>query len=172
MIASNVTRETLEAAAAEVGVSISVGALSGSGRRHGVRLYPSVPADCYTPSGRRKRGERGDAPYQRESVGYGTAGRRVHAVCWHGFRDFFRAVFRREPEARFYTALDTWRGSADFEARFRASGFRNVGPPIAPGSVASACRCPEAGSVDDAPGPETRDAYVPEWAEPLATAGR
>jgi hypothetical protein len=69
----------------------------------------------------------------------------VSAVCWHGFRDFFRAVFAQVPEAVFQTAVDTWRGSEDFEARFPASGHRNIGPQIAPVMMADACRCPDRG---------------------------
>ena len=145
MIASNVTAAVLISAADEVGVEIEFTALSSTCRRFRVKLNPKTTEDLYRPSGGRRPGEDGDAKYQRESAGYGTAGRRVHAVCWHGFRDFFRAVFADAPEARFYTALDKWLGSADFEARFRESGHRNIGPAIAPVPIASACRCPESG---------------------------
>ena len=95
-------------------------------------------------SWRRWSDRRGDNKYQRKSVGYGTAGRRVNAVCWHGFRDYFRAVYVTTPEAWFRTSVATWRGAEDFEARFRESGYRNIGPPIAPVMMASACRCLEA----------------------------
>jgi len=145
MTATGITRAQLKQAAFLVGVEAEVTELSGSGLRHRVKLNPSVPAECYTKGGSRKKGERGDAPYQRESAGYGTAGRRVHAVCWHGFRDFFRACFQLAPEARFKTAVDHWKGSADFEARYRQSGHRNCGPAIAPVYLAEACRCPESG---------------------------
>lgn len=146
MLASKITREALESAAAAVGVRVEISTLSGSGLRHRVKLYPIVPAEALTPSGRRKRGERGDARYQRTSAAVMfREGRRVHAVCWHGFRDFFRAVYRRAPGAIFRTALDTWRGSEDFEARYRASGVRNVGAQIAPVCAAEACRCGEQG---------------------------
>lgn len=146
MIASGITAEALEAAAAEVGVKIERSALSGSGLRHRVKVNPSAPAEAYTPSGRRKRGERGDAPYQRLSASYFRAlETRVNAVCWHGFRDFFRACFRRAPGAIFRTALDKWSGSEDFEARFRDSGHRNIGSRAAPICAAEACRCPESG---------------------------
>ena len=145
MIASNVTRETLENAAAEIGVSVDVRTLSGSGLRHRVKVSPLVGPSAYTASGRRKRGPAGDAKYQRESASLYNAGARVHAVCWHGFRDFFRAVFKVCPDARFKTALDVWNGSDDFEARFRDSGQVNAGSPMAPIAHAAACRCPEAG---------------------------
>jgi hypothetical protein len=99
----------------------------------------------YTCRCRRFKDERGDAKYQRESAR--SNGGRVNAVCWHGFRDFFRAVYRVTPDARFATAMDTWRGSADFEARFRDTGHKNIGSQACPVAAAEACRCPERGSV-------------------------
>jgi hypothetical protein len=146
MVASNIRIETLTRAAEEIGVEIEVDPLSGSGKRFRVKIRPKVPAEAYTPGGRRRKGEKGDAPYQRTSAAVMfRENRRVHAVCWHGFRDFFRACFAVEPEARFYTALDKWKGSADFEARYRESGCRNIGVPIAPVFAAEACRCGEEG---------------------------
>jgi len=117
--------------------------LAKDGRRIGT-CGDAAPAARWA-NHRRWKDERGDAHYQRESAGYGNAGRRVHAVCWHGFRDYFRAVFSKAPDAVFRTAYDTWRGSDDFEARYRESGHRNIGSPIAPVSAAEACRCLEAG---------------------------
>ncbi len=142
MLASNVSRVTLEYAARAVGVRADI---SPVGRRFRVKLRPVVTPDMLAPSGRRYRDERGDARYQREVVGYGSAGRRVSAVCWHGFRDFFRAVFAQESDAVFRTALDTWRGAEDFEKRFAESGHKNIGPRIAPVCIAEACRCPDRG---------------------------
>lgn len=145
MIASKVSAATLISAAYDIGVRVDVD--SKSETRHRVKLYPDVPARAYTKSRRRRRGAAGDAPYQRESVGYGTAGRRVHAVCWHGFRDYFRAVYRREPNAVFRTSIATWRGSRDFEARFEATGLINIGPRIAPVAMIDACRCRDSGTL-------------------------
>ena len=147
MIASHVSRDVLKRAAQVVGVRADITTLSSSGQRHRVKLYPVVPSSAFTSKGRRKSGEKGDAPYQRESVGYGSAGRRVSAVCWHGFRDYFREVFSQTQGAHFYTSVSTWRGSEDFEARYRQSGYKNIGPPVRPVAMASACRCPESGYV-------------------------
>jgi hypothetical protein len=187
MIASGVTRSTLEYAARDINVQAYITALNEEGTRHRVKLYPTVPNDAWQidpkrvrlcpvcgervtvrkdittlnghlvgtcgdaapasrwANGKRWKDERGDSPFQRESVGYGSASRRVHAVCWHGFRDFFRAVYRREPGAVFRTAVATWRGSDDFEARYRASGHKNVGSQAVPVAMAEACRCPDSG---------------------------
>jgi hypothetical protein len=97
---------------------------------------------------------------------YGN-GRRVHAVCWHGFRDFFRAVYLREPNARFATAYDTWKGSEDFEARFLETGYRNIGSQMCPVSAAEACRCPESGTVGRSP-VEAYDTYGSDEADGAA----
>lgn len=132
MIAKNVSREILEAAAEEIGVRIkNISALNMKGTRWRVSLQPGEWKD-----------EDGDRKYQRISP---STGRRVYAVCWHGFRDFFRACFRQAPDAVFQTALNTWRGSEDFELRYRDSGHRNVGSMMAPCSAAEACVCPESG---------------------------
>jgi len=188
MIASKVSRATLEAAAAEIGVSLDVSSFSET--RHRVKVNPGEPPEtvwqiapnrkrlcpvcgslvavtgkatdgrlvgsCGDASpvrrwanGRRWPDERGDGKYQRLSSGYGRAlEHRVFAVCWHGFRDFLRAVYRLEPNAVFYTAFDTWRGSEDFEARYQDSGFRNIGSQAMPISACEACRCPGAGHAN------------------------
>lgn len=145
MIASKVSATVLLEAARSIGVITDVNSMSAN--RHRVKLYPDPSPDCYTRAGRRKTGPQGDARYQRESVGFGTAGRRVNAVCWHGFRDYFRAVYEHCPEAIFRTSLATWKGSEHFEANFPASGHKNIGPLIAPVEYAGACRCPEAGET-------------------------
>lgn len=124
-MASNVRLETLMAAAEEVGVSLDT---SAKGRQFRVKVNPGAKPNRY----------------QRINA---ITGRKVNAVCWHGFRDFFRAVYRIEPNARFVTAVDTWSGSADFEARFRASGYRNVGTLTYPVQAIDNCTCPDSGSV-------------------------
>jgi hypothetical protein len=141
MIACHVPREILENAASKVGVVAEIRPI---GRRFNVKLFPMVTADMLTPSGRRRAGDQGDAKYQRESVGM-SAGRRVNAVCWHGFRDYFRAVFAETPDAIFRTAVAVWNGSEDFEARFPETGHRNIGSQAFPQMMADACRCPERG---------------------------
>lgn len=149
MYAKGISKQQLLDAAAQIGIRADVDTLNDAGTRHKVKLYPIVTPDMLTPRGYRKvrNGEKATTKYQRVGVGYMTAGRLVHSVCWHGFRDYFRACFERAPEAVFRTAIDTWKGSADFEARFRASGHRRVGPRIAPVRMASACVCGEEGIV-------------------------
>jgi hypothetical protein len=68
-------------------------------------------------------------------------GRRIAAVCWHGHRDFFRALYRRSPEARIKTALADYRGTDGFERDFPATGQGNVGSWAEPQAAQDACDC-------------------------------
>jgi hypothetical protein len=128
MIAKGISTEQLRTAAAAIDVSVEITTLNASGTRHRVKVNPGVE--------RRRYGRIAAA-----------SGRRVHAVCWHGFRDFFRACFEHEPEAVFQTAFDTWRGSTDFEARYRESGHRNIGSQMMPMYACEACTCPDSGEA-------------------------
>ena len=88
--------------------------------------------------------------YGKRRNSYGPQGfRRVHALCWHGFRDAFRAAFQVDPQAIFRTALESWKGSQDFEARFQDSGFQNIGSQVAPLNWHQACACSDGGAFQD-----------------------
>jgi hypothetical protein len=153
MTASNVTRAALLAAAEEVGVQADIEPLSASQRRFRVKLYPVPPAEAYTKGGRRRPGERGDARWQRTSASaFGPEDRRVHAVCWHGFRAFFRAVYRLEPGAIFRTAAATYKGAEHFERVHPETAYKNVGSRVYPRHMAEVCRCEDPGY----PSPEDR----------------
>jgi len=39
------------------------------------------------------------------------------AVCWHGHRDFLRALYAKIPDAKVHTAFITYLGASDFERR-------------------------------------------------------
>ncbi len=79
--------------------------------------------------------------YRRTS----PSGQRVNAVCWHGFRDFFRALYRRTPEAIAKTALATYDGTEGFEETFPETGNRNIGSRFHPLCMADACVCVDQG---------------------------
>lgn len=141
MEASGITKEQLDSAAASVGVTLDARALNQKGTRWRVKVNP-ITEFHQGPRGGRKTFRK----YQRTSASVMFhEGRKVHAVCWHGFRDFFRAAFALAPQAIFRTAMDTWRGSDDFEARYRTSGHRNIGSQAAPVCAAEACICGEEG---------------------------
>jgi hypothetical protein len=86
-----------------------------------------------------------DRKYRKVSASFFNQGRETFAVCWHGHRDFFRALFAEFPEA----TVTTYRmglihyTAENFEDTFPDTGWINVGPPIAPVSASDACKCPE-----------------------------
>lgn len=132
MQARFITADQLRTAADEIGVTVEINTLNAKGDRHQVKVNPGPE-----PLGQRN--------YQRISA---SSERRVFAVCWHGFRDFFRACYEVAPNAVFRTAMDTWKGSEDFEERFRTSGYRNVGSQMYPRVACEVCECPDAGMAN------------------------
>lgn len=87
-----------------------------------------------------------------------NSGRRKHAVCWHGHRDFFRVLFRDVPEAKVQTTFLTrgnrfnvdaegpaerWYTAENFERVFPGTGDVNVGSMFNPLRMSDACRCDE-----------------------------
>ncbi len=146
MIASNVSADTLKHAADTLGLTLDMAPLNVKGTRHRVKVNLGrnyrTPEIALTRFGNRRKGAAGDYAYQRYSASaFAKDGRRVFAVCWHGFRDFFREVYKHEPNAVFQTAMETWRGSVDFEARHEQSASKNIGAPVRPVCAADACGC-------------------------------
>ena len=72
-------------------------------------------------------------------------GRRINAVCWHGFRDFFRALFEYSPEAVAKTALATYDGPEGFEDTYPHTAENNIGSRFEPMAMADACLCVDSG---------------------------
>jgi hypothetical protein len=72
------------------------------------------------------------------------SGRRVSAICWHGFRDFFRELFRLDPSARVKTALAEYTAET-FEHEYRKSATRAGIVPTT--NMVSLCTCPERGHL-------------------------
>jgi len=99
----------------------------------------------------RPTGERidGDYKYQRTSASGFNPERRVFAVCWHGHRDFMRAILAREPDARIKTMWADYRGSEDFERNFEVTGLRNVGSMMYPVTAQGVCNCGRNGWLVD-----------------------
>jgi hypothetical protein len=105
------------------------------------------------------RKENGHYRWQRRSAGWSNTERRIFATCWHGHREFFRALFRLDPNARIYTALcrrcniSYWTGS-NFEDKFRETGYVNIGSHYRPVQAREACFCSETGDDYDTGKPE------------------
>lgn len=76
---------------------------------------------------------------------YSPRGRKVNAACWHGFRDFFYALFEESPDAVVKTALATYDGLDGFEREYPRTAFHNVGSVFYPAYPCELCKCPDAG---------------------------
>lgn len=152
-IYTHLDRSDLAEIAAEIGVSINQSGNSqptqgkpiSRGRNAGTNLFTLV----LRPD-RATADVDGNCRHQRESAGYYSGGRKVHAVCWHGHADFMTLLFRRDPAARIETGVETYANEADFLARYVRTAFHNIGAPIAPVAMASACRCGFADTADHA----------------------
>jgi hypothetical protein len=75
--------------------------------------------------------------YQR----LGFTGRRIAAVCWHGHRAYFEALYRRAPLATVSTAQAVYHNAADFDATHDDTGYKNIGSQVDPLSYRAACLC-------------------------------
>jgi hypothetical protein len=123
MVVRKVDKQTLEAAARSVHVSLYDFKSEGKGFRF--TLKP----------------DKGDKDrYKRTSASYFNQGRRVHAVCWHGYRDYMREVFKTNPDAIFVTAKARYKGSEHFE-QIHEQTNTNIGAPICPMLYTDTCDC-------------------------------
>lgn len=91
--------------------------------------------------------------YQRTSASWQREGRKVAAICWHGYRDWMREVFKQYPNARITSGLygkQDYRGKDNFEDTHKDSGWTPIGPRIYDGYplLCQACICPESGEVE------------------------
>lgn len=89
-------------------------------------------------------------PYQRVSAS-AFHDRRVAAICWHGHRDWMRAVFSVNPDATIRTGLIggiVYRGAEEFEETYRDTGYRNVGSQLYPRWMCEVCTCPDSGRAN------------------------
>ena len=134
---TTLTPDELRGIATEVGVRIyndnpwTSGGIRKDGRAWNFRLAldTSVP--------KRDSGYK----YQRTSSSGFNPDRRVAAVCWHGHRDYMRAIFERDPNARIKTAWADYKGAENFERDFPETGYRNVGSMMYPAFAKDICTC-------------------------------
>ena len=133
MIAKKCSMFDIEQAAFETGLTLIDPAYKGGGSAIRFRLG-------LAPHGPRMTEHK---PYQRAGYRTNKAGSRVaiNAVCWHGHRDFFRALYYRCPEAVIKTGLATYNGAEHFERTFAATGYVNIGSQMNPLAAADACFC-------------------------------
>ena len=67
--------------------------------------------------------------------------RRVHAACWHAYRDVLTELFDRYPNAVVCTALAKYAGKDGFAATYPATGYQNIGSQMFPIYASEACDC-------------------------------
>lgn len=67
-------------------------------------------------------------------------GRSMTYVCWHGHREFMRAIYALAPDAVIKTGLTTYKNSAHFENTHRDTN-RNIGSEYRPVYFSEACDC-------------------------------
>lgn len=100
----------------------------------------------------------GNHIYQRTSASGWSPERRVHAVCWHGHRDFMREVFKLNADARIKTGWADYKGQADFLEKFPETGHRNVGSIMYPVMASQVCKCAKGDWLVDL-------SIYPDWSE-------
>ena len=67
--------------------------------------------------------------------------RKVWAVCWHGFRDFIREVYKINSTARIVTMLACYEGKQHFEVTYPDTGYIDIGSICMPLLSKDACHC-------------------------------
>lgn len=67
--------------------------------------------------------------------------RKVWAVCWHGFRDFIREVYKINSTAKIITALATYEDEQHFEVTYPDTGYTDIGSKCMPLLSKDACHC-------------------------------
>lgn len=141
MIARNVTEEQIHEAAERVGVRAKS---AGHYPRDGREPLASKPCRKSTTGEEIRFVIRTSVRrYQRLSR---NTGRVVPGdVCWHGHRDFFRALFEIAPDAWVKTAKAVYAGREGFEKGYRATLSDPRGPwgPSIPYHQACTCTAAE-----------------------------
>ncbi len=67
--------------------------------------------------------------------------RKVAAVCWHGFRDFIKEVYKINSTAKIVTMLTCYEDKQNFEATYSNTGYINIGSECMPLLCQDACHC-------------------------------
>lgn len=66
---------------------------------------------------------------------------RIHAACWHAYRDVLTELFDRYPNAIARTAMAKYEGKDGFERNYPNTGDTNIGSMMYPMCAADACDC-------------------------------
>lgn len=101
-----------------------------------VNLIPGDSSEMRTPSGRLRKNS--SIPYAlRSSRGMLMS----RYVCWHGHRDFLRAIFELSPDTYVRTKLAHYKGKNDFAQKYPDTYYTNVGSSMYPSAYGNNCDC-------------------------------
>lgn len=85
-----------------------------------------------------------------------SSGRPLRSASWEAHRDFMRALFKINPDAKIKTALAYYKGSEDFEEKFPDTAYKQVGSMMCPMQFGETTYVP-----DDPEPPIPREARKP-----------
>lgn len=118
-----ITLSQLQSAVASANVEYKGNLLISEGRAFGVK----VPGVQFTLRVKNSRA------YGARLASSGK--RHTPSASWEAHRDVFRAVYAINPDAVIETMLATYRGSADFETKFRATANAPMGSRAEPTTI-------------------------------------
>lgn len=127
--------------------NVTYGQLADAAARTGVALYEARPANARESAWRFRivplpeRDEDGWKLYQRRSTSSFSTERKVHAVCWHGHRQFFGELFKLAPDAVVRTAMAVWTLKTFTVDNLWETYRKNIGAPVFPVCAGEACNC-------------------------------
>lgn len=125
--------------------NVTHGQLADAAHRTGVQLFELRQANVKATAWRFRivplpeRDEYGWKLYQASS-----SERKVHAVCWHGHREFYAELFVLAPDAVVRTAMAVWTKATLTEDNLSETFRKNIGSQMYPVWAGEACNC-EAG---------------------------
>src|SRR4029453_13777988 len=67
------------------------------------------------------------------------SGRHGKYLCWHGFRDGYRACFAVNPDARIKSGVAVYKGPQHFEDTYESTADQNVGSIVSPAYMPELC---------------------------------
>jgi hypothetical protein len=68
-----------------------------------------------------------------------ASGRHGKYLCWHGFRDVYRACFAVNPDARIKSGQVVYRGVQHFEDTYETTAYQNIGSMVSPTYMPECC---------------------------------
>lgn len=96
-------------------------------------------AEAKNAKGTRISVKLGTADSKRHGSRRAWSGRHGKWLCWHGFRDVFRAVMEVNPDAVIRTGKAAYKGTAGFEETYPSTGMQNVGSMFEPAYMPEMC---------------------------------